>query len=175
MVDRMQELSTQNMEKIHDASMDLLKDTGVSFNDKEALDIFKANGHKVEGSIVFFEESDIQKALKTAPRRFTVHARNPEKSVEIGEDDFVFLPGYGAPFVMDAQGNQRQATMEDYDNFCKLIQTSPYINMNGWMMVEPSDMPRARPPAREPWTALKWPASSGAARKISWTRLYLSL
>jgi len=141
MVDRMQELSTQNMEKIHDASMDLLKDTGVSFNDKEALDIFKANGHKVEGSIVFFEESDIQKALKTAPRRFTVHARNPEKSVEIGEDDFVFLPGYGAPFVMDAQGNQRQATMEDYDNFCKLIQTSPYINMNGWMMVEPSDMP----------------------------------
>ncbi len=31
--------------------------------------------------------------------------------------------------------------MEDYDNFCKLIQTSPYIDMNGWMMVEPADMP----------------------------------
>ncbi len=141
MYDRMQELSTQNMEKIHGASMDLLKTTGVSFNDQEALEIFKANGHRVEGSIVFFEESDIQKALKTAPRRFTVHARNPSKSVEIGEDDFVFLPGYGAPFVMDALGEQRQATMEDYDNFCKLIQTSPYIDMNGWMMVEPADMP----------------------------------
>ncbi len=141
MYDRMQELSTQNMEKIHDAAMDLLKNTGVSFSEQEALDIFKANGHRVDGTTVFFEESDIQKALKTAPKRFTVHARNPEKSVEIGEDDFVFLPGYGAPFVMDAQGNQRQATMEDYDNFCKLIQTSPYIDMNGWMMVEPSDMP----------------------------------
>ena len=141
MVDRMQELSTQNMEKIHDAAMDLLKNTGVSFNEEEALKIFKTNGHRVEGTTVFFEKSDIQKALKTAPRRFTVHARNPEKSVEIGEDDFVFLPGYGAPFVMDMQGNQRQATMEDYDNFCKLIQTSPYINMNGWMMVEPADMP----------------------------------
>lgn len=141
MYDRMQELSKQNMEKIHDAAMDLLKNTGVSFSEQEALDIFKANGHRVDGTTVFFEESDIQKALKTAPKRFTVHARNPEKSVEIGEDDFVFLPGYGAPFVMDAQGNQRQATMEDYDNFCKLIQTSPYIDMNGWMMVEPSDMP----------------------------------
>ncbi|MDA3787265.1 MAG: trimethylamine methyltransferase family protein [Desulfobacula sp.] len=129
------------MEKIHDAAMDLLKTTGVSFNEDEALEIFKANGHRVEGTTVFFEESEIQKALKTAPRRFTVHARNPEKSVEIGEDDFVFLPGYGAPFVMDAQGERRQATMEDYDNFCKLIQTSPYINMNGWMMVEPADMP----------------------------------
>ena len=59
----------------------------------------------------------------------------------IGEDDYVFLPGYGAPFVMDVKGNQRQATMEDYDNFCKLIQTSPFIDMNGWMMVEPADMP----------------------------------
>ncbi|MCK5836222.1 MAG: trimethylamine methyltransferase family protein [Desulfobacula sp.] len=141
MYDRMQELSTQNMEKIHSAAMELLKDTGVSFNDEEAIEIFKAAGHRVEGTTVFFEESDIAKALKTAPRRFTVHARNPEKSVEIGEDDFVFLPGYGAPFVMDAQGNRRQATMEDYDNFCKLVQTSPYINMNGWMMVEPADMP----------------------------------
>jgi trimethylamine--corrinoid protein Co-methyltransferase len=141
MYDRMQELSTQNMEKIHAAAMDLLKTTGVSFNEEEALEIFKANGHRVEGTVVFFEESDIKKALKTAPRRFTVHARNPAKSVEIGEDDFVFLPGYGAPFVMDARGERRQATMEDYDNFCKLIQTSPYLDMNGWMMVEPADMP----------------------------------
>ncbi len=137
----MQELSTENMEKIHSSAMDLLKNTGVAFNEEEAIEIFKAAGHRVEGTTVFFEESDIQKALKTAPSRFTVHARNPEKSVEIGEDDFVFLPGYGAPFVMDAQGNRRQASMEDYDNFCKLIQTSPYINMNGWMMVEPADMP----------------------------------
>ena len=141
MYDRMQELSTENMEKIHSSAMDLLKNTGVAFNEEEAIEIFKAAGHRVEGTTVFFEESDIQKALKTAPSRFTVHARNPEKSVEIGEDDFVFLPGYGAPFVMDAQGNRRQASMEDYDNFCKLIQTSPYINMNGWMMVEPADMP----------------------------------
>jgi trimethylamine--corrinoid protein Co-methyltransferase len=141
MYDRMQELTRQDMEKVHDAAMDLLKTTGVAFNDEEALTIFKDNGFKVEGTTVFFEESAVQKALETAPKRFTVHARNPEKSVEIGEDDFVFLPGYGAPFVMDAKGNERQATMEDYDNFCKLIQTSPYIDMNGWMMVEPADMP----------------------------------
>ena len=137
----MQELSKAQMEKIHDAAMDLLKTTGVAFNDEEGLEIFKSKGFRVDGSTVFFEEAQIQKALETAPKRFTVHARNPEKSVEIGEDDFVFVPGYGAPFVMDGQGNQRQASMEDYDNFCKLIQTSPYIDMNGWMMVEPSDMP----------------------------------
>jgi trimethylamine---corrinoid protein Co-methyltransferase len=130
MYDRMQEMSRQDMERIHDAAMNLLKTTGVAFNDKEALEIFKDNGFKVEGTTVFFEESAVQKALETAPKRFTVHARNTEKNVEIGEDDFVFLPGYGAPFIMDAKGNERQASMEDYDNFCKLIQTSPYIDMN---------------------------------------------
>ncbi|MCD4676622.1 MAG: trimethylamine methyltransferase family protein [Desulfobacula sp.] len=141
MYNRMQELSIQDLQKIHDITVDILKNTGVSFNDKETLGIFKANGHRVDGAIVFFEESNIQTALETAPGLFTVHARNPEKSIKIGEDDFVFLPGYGASFIMDIKGNQRRATMEDYDNFCKLIQTSPYIDMNGWMMVEPADMP----------------------------------
>ena len=140
MYDRMQELTSHNMEKIHDAAMDLLKNTGVAFNDGEALEIFKAAGFRTDGTTVFFQESDIQKAVDLAPNTFTVHARNPEKSLKIGEDDFVFLPGYGAPFMMDSDGNKREATMEDYDNYCKLIQTSPFIDMNGWMMVEPSDM-----------------------------------
>ena len=141
MYDRMQTLTQEQMERIHAAAMDLLKTTGVSFNDDEALEIFKAHGFKVEGKLVFFEEAQIQKALETAPERFTLHARNPEKSIEIGGDDFAFVPGYGAPFVMDADGTQRPATLEDYTDFCKLIQTSPHIDMNGWMMVEPADMP----------------------------------
>ncbi len=41
MYDRMQEMSRQDMEKVHDAAMSLLKTTGVAFNDKEALEIFK--------------------------------------------------------------------------------------------------------------------------------------
>jgi trimethylamine--corrinoid protein Co-methyltransferase len=141
MYDRMQELGKDQMTRIHDASMDILKNTGVIFNEDEALEIFKKNGFRIDGKIVYFEEKDVEQALKTVPKRFRVHARNPERDVEIGEDDFVFAPGYGAPYVITPQGDQREATMEDYDNFCKLIHTSKHINMNGWMMVEPSDMP----------------------------------
>ncbi|MBF0199927.1 MAG: trimethylamine methyltransferase family protein, partial [Desulfamplus sp.] len=141
MYDRMQELTKEQMDKIHAASMDILENKGVAFNYDEALEIFRSNGHRVEGTTVFFKESDIKKALETVPVKFTVHARNPEKSVVVGEDDFVFAPGYGAPFIIDIKGDKRAATMEDYDNFCKLIQTSKHIDMNGWMMVEPSDMP----------------------------------
>lgn len=141
MYDRMQELTMAQMTQIHQASMALLQTTGIVINEAEALSIFKQHGYKVEGKTVFPTEEQIRKALSTVPSKFTIKARNPKKDVIIGEDAFAFLPGYGAPFVMTSEGVQREATMEDYDSFCKLIQTSKYLDMNGWMMVEPFDMP----------------------------------
>jgi trimethylamine--corrinoid protein Co-methyltransferase len=141
MYDRMQTFTTDQITRIHDASMTLLSSVGVAFNEPEALDIFTSNGFKVEGKTVFMTEAQVQKALDTTPSRFMVAARNPEKSVAVGEDDFVFVPGYGAPFIALPDGSQRGATMADYDNFCKLIQTSKTIDMNGFMMVEPGDVP----------------------------------
>lgn len=143
MYDRMQTFSKDQMTRIHDASMELLADIGVSFNEPEALEIFSANGFKVDGKTVFMTEAQVRKALESAPSRFTVTARNPEKSVAVGGDDFVFAPGYGAPFIALADGSQREATMADYDRFCKLVQTSKSIDMNGFMMVEPGDVPPA--------------------------------
>ena len=140
MYDRMQTFSLEQMTQIHDASMELLSNVGVSFNEPEALEIFASKGFKVDGKTVFITEAQIQQALDTAPSRFTLIARNPDKSVAVGEDDFVFAPGYGAPFIAQPDGSQREATMEDYDNFCKLIQTSKTIDMNGFMMVEPGDV-----------------------------------
>ena len=141
MYDRMQELQTEECTRVHDSAMELLKTTGIVFNDDEAIDIFKKNGVKVEGKKVFLAEKDVRDAVEKAPSKFTIAARNPEKNVTIGEDDFVFVPGYGAPYVMGSDGVQRHATMEDYDTFCKLVHSSKHIDMNGWMMVEPSDMP----------------------------------
>jgi trimethylamine--corrinoid protein Co-methyltransferase len=141
MYDRMQTFSKEQLTKLHDASVDLLGKVGVAFHEQESLEIFKKNGLKVDGKTVFLSEKDITKALRTAPSHFTVTARDTQKSVKIGKDDFVFAPGYGAPFVVKADGKQRQATMEDYDNFCKLVQSSKHIDMNGFMMVEPSDVP----------------------------------
>ncbi|BBO70547.1 trimethylamine methyltransferase [Desulfosarcina alkanivorans] len=140
MYDRMQTFTTAQMTRVHDASMELLSDVGVAFNEPEALEIFAANGFRIDGKTVFMTEAQVRKALETAPSRFMVTARNPEKSVAVGEDDFVFVPGYGAPFIALPDGGQREATMTDYDNFCKLVQTSTSIDMNGFMMIEPGDV-----------------------------------
>jgi trimethylamine--corrinoid protein Co-methyltransferase len=143
MYDRMQELTKADLNLIHSAAMEILASVGIRFKEDEAIGLFKKHGFRVEDYTVFFTEDQVMKAVRSAPAEFTVTARNPEKSVKIGGDSFALLPGYGAPFVVDAGKNRREAVMEDYDNFCKLVHTSPAINMNGFMMVEPSGVPAA--------------------------------
>jgi trimethylamine---corrinoid protein Co-methyltransferase len=141
MYDRMQTFTNSELETIHDASLRILQEIGVAFPDEEARNIFKKHNIKIEGQTVFLEEKTVRNAVESAPSQFTITARNPEHNVIIGEEHFACAPGYGSPFVVTADGQQRQATMEDYDNFCKLVQTSKYLDMNGFMMVEPSDVP----------------------------------
>ena len=49
----------------------------------------------------------IRSMLKTAPARFTQHARNPARSVRIGGNAMVFAPSYGSPFILETDGNRR--------------------------------------------------------------------
>jgi len=141
MYDRMQTYTNEDLNKIHHASMDILENTGIAFKESESVEIFKKNGFRIDGSIVFFREKDISRALETTPSRFRVTARNPKRNVHIGENDWVFVSTYGAPFICSITGEKRAATMEDYDNICKLVQTSKFVDMNGFKHVQPSDVP----------------------------------
>jgi trimethylamine--corrinoid protein Co-methyltransferase len=121
--------------------MAILRDVGVGFNSQQALEIFKSHGFKTDGKLVFATESQVEAALKTAPSEFTISARNPAHNLTIGNKTQVALaPGYGAPFIMESYGDRRRSTIEDYRAFCKLTQTSDVINMNGFLMVDPSDL-----------------------------------
>ena len=141
MIDRMQVFTKDELGQIHDASMEILADTGLKFNSDEALELFRKHGFKTDVSRVFIREKEVSRALEAVPSRFTVHARNPVHNVSIGEDDFVFLPTGGAPNVITAAGERRPATLEDYHTCCRLVQTSDQLDMNGELMVQPMDIP----------------------------------
>ena len=141
MYERMHLLNREDFDKIHHATLEIFKDVGVAFHETEALEIFSGAGARVDGNVVFIQEGLVDKALESAPAEFQIEGRNPAKSVTIGGQHLVLAPGYGSPFMVTKDGEQREALMEDYDNFCKLVQTSKYIDMNGCLMVEPSDRP----------------------------------
>ena len=75
------------------------------------------------------------------PSAFTQHARNPDRNVEIGGRNLVLAPVYGPPFVRDAEGGRRYATMDDFRNFVKLGYMSKWLHHSGGTVCEPTDVP----------------------------------
>jgi trimethylamine--corrinoid protein Co-methyltransferase len=134
------QISSHEQTRLHDASMAILRDVGVAFHNPQAVALFRKHGIKVSGNIVFPDERTVMSAVENAPAEFTLLARNPARSVKIGGQATVLAPGYGAPFIVTLNGEQREATLNDYVTFCKLIQTSTCLNMNGYLMVEPADV-----------------------------------
>ena len=137
---RMQILSKGELAKIHEATLRVLKETGIAFKSDEALNIFKKHGVKVVDETVYLDAKTVEKALESAPGEFRLNARESSKSVTIGGDSIVLIPGYGTCNMISVTGEMRKPTCKDYDNFCKLVQTSDVINMNGCLMVEPEDI-----------------------------------
>jgi len=112
------------LDKLHEHSLTLLQDTGIRFPSGKALEVFKGRGFRVDGQTVYFKENDIAETLATVPANFSIKARNPEKSICIGGGDYMMAPGYGPPFIIEATGEKRNATLADVHKFCKLVQTS---------------------------------------------------
>ncbi len=141
MRDRMQTITPVELDHIHNASIQILGNVGVAFHDSEAIAIFKKHGAETQGNIIRPNERLVQKALESCPSQFTITARNPQHNLSIGADNLVLAPGYGAAFIISKSGQQSRAVMDDYKKFCKLVQTSGYVDMNGFLMVTPWDVP----------------------------------
>ncbi len=134
-------LSQKDVESIHQTSMRILDTVGVEFPLEEALSVFKRHGFRTDDSRVYITEDQLWEALETAPAQFTLHARNPERSVIIGEGEPVFAPGYGAPFLVDAHGEKQVPTVDDYHTLVKLAHALPNQDVSGYLLAEPSDVP----------------------------------
>ncbi len=134
-------LSAEGVETIHQASMRLLKETGILIIDyPPALQTFQENGAKVEGEMVWLDEDILMNFVQQAPSTFTQLARNPANNLPIGGHHTVFAPVYGPPFVSDRDQGRRQATLTDFENFVKLTYLSPELHQAGGTLVEPNDI-----------------------------------
>ncbi len=135
-------LNDEAIEIIEANADTVLEEIGVNFTENpEALRRWKEAGADVQGERVHIPKGLARELCKTAPSRFTQHARNPERSVEIGGRNLVLAPVYGPPFVRDAQGGRRYATMADFEKFVKLAYMSKWLHHSGGTVCEPTDVP----------------------------------
>jgi len=119
----------------------ILEEVGVNFvNNPAALDRWRAVGATVDGERVRIPRGLARKLIATAPSKFTQHARNPERNVEIGGNNLVLAPVYGPPFVRDLEGGRRYATIYDFQKFVKLGYMSKWLHHSGGTVCEPTDV-----------------------------------
>ena len=120
----------------------VLEEIGVNFVDSPvALERWRSVGAIIEGERVRIPRGIARELCKTAPSKFVQHARNPERSVEIGGKSLVTAPVYGPPFVRDRDGGRRYATLADFQKFVKLGYMSKYLHHSGGTVCEPTDVP----------------------------------
>jgi trimethylamine--corrinoid protein Co-methyltransferase len=153
---RFEILTKNQLEKVHETSLQILQNIGMDFGYPPALEVLKKGGAKVDGQRVFFPSRLVEAQIKKAPRRFTLYARNPQNNLAIGGSNTVFAPGYGAPFVTDLEYGRRQATLKDFENFVKLTGASPNQNILSGTVVEPTDVPYEIRHAQMIYTAVKY-------------------
>jgi trimethylamine--corrinoid protein Co-methyltransferase len=134
-------LSHADLDLIHGQIMRLLSEVGVVVPVEEALDVFRKHGVAVDGKRVHLDEAKLMQALSHVPPGFTIYARDPGRNVVVGGDGHIFVPGYGAPFIMEPDGMPRPGTLRDYENLTRLADAMSNMDMSGHMLVEPSDVP----------------------------------
>jgi trimethylamine---corrinoid protein Co-methyltransferase len=134
-------LSADEIESIHQSSLQVLEEIGMDFLWPDALDLLrKSGGVKIEGERVRFEAAFIEEYLKYAPEEFTIHARNSENTTRIGGDNMVFGTVGSPPSCYDMDGGRRTGNQADYRKFLKLGQHFNAIGFSAGYPVEPVDI-----------------------------------
>ena len=119
----------------------VLQNIGVKFLDNpNALKLWRDAGADVSGELIKIPKGLAKELCSTAPSRILQHARNPERSVEIGGRSLVLAPVYGPPFVRDNENGRRYANISDFKKFVKLGYMSKWLHSGG-TLCEPTDIP----------------------------------
>ncbi|MEE9192552.1 MAG: trimethylamine methyltransferase family protein, partial [Candidatus Aerophobetes bacterium] len=140
-------LTEDEVERIHKASLRILKETGVKIHSEKVRRLLAENGAEVSGDIVKIPSSLVEEAIERAPEEITLSAREPKCDLKLPAGDFPFQATSGfSPFVDDFEtGERRESTSSDLKDFAIIgdyLDTVDYF----WPIVIPGELP---PPLQE--------------------------
>lgn len=135
--------SEEQIEAIHATSMRILSDLGIRVLSTKVMDLFEAAGALVdrESGTIRVGEDIIAEAIRTAPERFTLTGRAPEKRLTIGGRHMAFGLVAGPPNVHDQINGRRTGNLKDYENFIRLAHHFNCIHLIGNQVTAPQELP----------------------------------
>jgi trimethylamine--corrinoid protein Co-methyltransferase len=135
--------SQDELQAIHNASLQVLEKTGIKLMSKPALDILKKAGAKVdyETNRVTLPRQLVEEALKMAPKTITYGARNPKYDFVLNKQAPHFSADGDPPFILDWEtGQRRYSTAEDVANCAVIADYLDHVQFT-WVMGTPTEVP----------------------------------
>jgi len=136
-------LSKEEILRLHTATLDVIENTGIRFPSKWALDIWEAHGAQVDRntSIVKVPGQIIEDALKLAPPKYNLAARNPEQDLPLdGNHVFLGTDGCGIEVLDINTGKRRTSVWQDVADIARLADATEEIAFH-WVAVSAQDFP----------------------------------
>lgn len=148
------QLTHQQILRLHEASLQILEQTGVRFHEEEALTLFRKSGVKVDGSLVYIPQHLVEWAIGTAPKNIVVYDQEGTRTMEVGGYRTYFGVGSDCRYIYDLEtGKRRDAVLEDVVQGVKLVDALHNIDFVMSMFM-PTEVPTGTHEPHQMYTML---------------------
>jgi trimethylamine--corrinoid protein Co-methyltransferase len=149
-------LTDEQEDKIHEQAMRILEEIGVDVLHEEARKRFEQAGQAVDEERVRLDRGFVMEQVQKAPATFTLHARNPANTVEVGGGVPLWMNVGGPPFFSDLDGGRRDGSIEAHDTFVKLTHAAEPLNCVQTGAVEAVELPVHTRHMDMEYSTLRW-------------------
>ena len=139
-------LSPAELERIHEATLEILEDVGIRFPSDKALAILEQNGCEVDRAtqVALLPRKVVMEAVARAPREYTLAGRDADADMLIdGKHCYLSNDGSGV-FVFDHKtGEKRPSTKADAATSARFVDALPNLSYYWGPVVTSQDVPPA--------------------------------
>src|SRR5512138_2130350 len=140
---KLEVLTTEEVKKIHEASLWIIEHVGVRFPSERALEIWEANGAVVdhEKKIVRAKGDLIEEALKKCPPAYPLAARDPGQDLPLdGNHVYLGTDGCGVEVIDLQTGQKRTSCLHDVQEIAHIADATEEVAFH-WVPVSAQDTP----------------------------------
>ncbi len=135
-------LRERDCEKIHETSLEVLKERGVSFGSEKAREVLRDNGcwEDADGC-THFPRTLVEDALGAVPAEFIHHGRTEEDDIHIAQDQ-VYASNFGEGiFIHDMETGERRSTVkQDAVDILRVVDSLNNVHIYN-RAIGPQDVP----------------------------------
>jgi len=155
---RMTFLNEQEETLIHEQSIKILEEIGVKVHSRSVLKLLEEKGAAVDHDTMIAKLSEelVKDALETAPKEFTLCARDPEHDLQFPSHPYPYATTSGlAVKVVDRHtGEYRSSTRKDAAEFAKLGDALDSVDFL-WTSLTANDVPALAHGPHELWATMQ--------------------